>query len=82
MSGFTQDAVTVFLGFFAVMNPIANTDVFVSLTNHENKISKIKIASKALLLSLCIVIVLRSLGSQFFTYLALRCPPCELRAVF
>ena len=62
MSGFTQDVVTVSFGFFAVMNPIADTTVFVSLTNYENKISKIKIASKALLLSLCIVIAFACLG--------------------
>ena len=36
---------TVFMGFFAIMNPIANTPVFVSLTKNFDKDSKIRLTA-------------------------------------
>ncbi len=61
-----QHAITVFLGFFAIMNPIANTPVFVGLTEGEDKNSQKKIAFRALLLSFFIVAAFAIMGKTIF----------------
>ena len=48
----------VFLGFFAIMNPIANTAVFVTLAGHEEKSEQKKIAFKALVIAFFVNIIL------------------------
>jgi multiple antibiotic resistance protein len=37
MNELFQHTLSVFLGFFAIMNPIANTAIFVGLTGKENR---------------------------------------------
>ena len=54
---------TVFLGFFAIMNPIANTAVFVGLAGEEPKEKQKKIAFKALIIS-CIVVASFALAGK------------------
>jgi len=44
MTDLLPHAVTVFLGFFAIMNPVANTAVFVGLTGEESQASQKQIA--------------------------------------
>ncbi len=61
-----QHAITVFLGFFAIMNPIANTPVFVGLTEGESHTSQKKIAFKSLLISFCIVFAFTVAGKAIF----------------
>lgn len=36
-------ALSVFMGFFAIMNPIANTPIFLSLTEEKSKGNKKKL---------------------------------------
>ncbi|MEQ9509914.1 MAG: MarC family protein [Alloalcanivorax xenomutans] len=43
-----EHAITVFLAFFAIMNPIANTAVFAGLTGDKSKAEQRHIATKAL----------------------------------
>ncbi len=66
MSDFLQHAVTVFLGFFAIMNPIANTAVFVGLAGEEEKSAQIKIAIKALIITFFIITTFAILGKIIF----------------
>lgn len=40
-------SISVFMGFFAIMNPIANTPIFLGLVEGESKESKKKIAKVA-----------------------------------
>jgi len=47
---FTQ-LITVFLNFFAIMNPIANTATFAGLIGDKNKTEQVKIASRALIIT-------------------------------
>ena len=61
-----QHAITVFLGFFAIMNPIANTPVFVGLTEGEDKNTQKKIAIRALILSFFIVAIFAIMGKTIF----------------
>ena len=56
----------VFLGFFAIMNPIANTAVFVALAGHEDKIVQKKIAFKALIISFFVIVLFAILGKTIF----------------
>ena len=48
-------AITVFMGFFAIMNPIANAPIFVGLTGHLPRASSKRIALNATLIAFCIV---------------------------
>ena len=56
----------VFLGFFAIMNPIANTAVFVALAGHEDKTVQKKIAFKALIISFFVIVLFAILGKTIF----------------
>jgi multiple antibiotic resistance protein len=61
-----QHAITVFLGFFAIMNPIANTPVFMGLTEDEDRITQKNIAFKSLLISFFIVFAFAVMGKAIF----------------
>ena len=61
-----EHAITVFLGFFAIMNPIANTPVFVGLTEGEDKESQKSIALRSLIISFFIVLVFAVSGKIIF----------------
>ena len=45
MSDLVPHMLSVFLGFFAIMNPVANTAVFVGLTGDEERSAQTRIAS-------------------------------------
>lgn len=57
---------TIFMGFFAIMNPIANVPIFISLTNNDDKKSKKIIAFRSLLISFLIVVVFSITGKIIF----------------
>ena len=59
-------AITVFLGFFAIMNPVANTPIFLSLTEGESSQEKKKIAYLAVLIAFIIVLIFSILGKVIF----------------
>lgn len=66
MNDLFQHAVVVFLAFFAIMNPIANTAVFVGLTTNKNRSDKAKIAFKSLLITFIIIVIFSILGKSIF----------------
>ncbi len=57
---------TIFMGFFAIMNPIANVPIFISLTNNDDKKSKKIIAFRSLLISFLIIVVFSITGKIIF----------------
>lgn len=67
-------AVTVFMGFFAIMNPIANIPIFLSLTHDEDKQTKSSIASTSLLLAFLIVVVFSFAGKVIFELFGITLP--------
>lgn len=69
---------TVFLGYFAIMNPIANTAVFVGLTSNETKEERNRIALRALLISFCIVVSFAILGKTIFHLFGLTMPALRI----
>ncbi len=66
MDSFITHAFSVFMGFFAIMNPIANTPVFLGLTVDDDPQARRKIAAKALLLSFVIIVVFAAAGKLIF----------------
>ena len=55
MSSYFTFALTVFTGFFAIMNPIANTPVFLGLTEGKKEATKRKIAKTSTITAFIIV---------------------------
>ncbi len=58
--------VTTFLGFFAIMNPIANTAVFAGLAGDKNKTEQFKIAARALIITFIVILSFSLLGKAIF----------------
>ena len=56
----------MFLGFFAIMNPIANTAVFAGLVGDKSKTEQVKIAAKALAITFCVIFCFSVLGKAIF----------------
>ncbi|MGD2138021.1 MAG: MarC family protein [Gammaproteobacteria bacterium] len=67
-------ALSVFMGFFAIMNPIANTPVFLGLTADDDTGTRRKIAAKALLVSAIIILVFCAAGKLIFTLFGISLP--------
>jgi multiple antibiotic resistance protein len=80
MHGFVFDkamighALSVFMGFFAIMNPIANTPVFLGLTAGEDAATRRKIAFQAVLTAFLIILVFCLLGSVIFKLFGITLP--------
>jgi multiple antibiotic resistance protein len=65
---------TVFMGFFAIMNPIANTPVFIGLTAGDDDRVRVLIARKSVLLAFFIVLVFCLTGKLVFELFGLTLP--------
>lgn len=78
MSELIPHALTVFLGFFAIMNPVANTAVFVGLTGKESAASQKQIAFRALIITFCIILVFAILGKTIFTLFGITLPALRI----
>ncbi len=78
MSDLLQHTFSVFLAFFAIMNPIANTAVFVSLTANKERSDQKKIAFKALLLTFFIIMTFAVLGNTIFHLFGITLPALRI----
>lgn len=67
-------AVTVFMGFFAIMNPVANTPVFIGLTASDDERVRAMIARRSVLLAFLIVAVFCVTGKLLFELFGLTLP--------
>ncbi len=65
---------TVFMGFFAVMNPIANTPLFLSLTADDDNATRRTVALQAMLAAFVIVATFCLLGSVIFNLFGITLP--------
>jgi multiple antibiotic resistance protein len=74
MDGFLHHAVSVFMGFFAMMNPIANTPVFLGLTAEDDPAVRRKIAAKAHVVSFAIIVVFSVGGKLIFELFGITLP--------
>lgn len=67
-------AATVFMGFFAIMNPVANVPVFLGLTSDEDEPTTVLIALQAVLLAFLIVTLFAVGGKIIFELFGLTLP--------
>lgn len=66
MNDLYTQVITVFLGFFAIMNPIANTAAFAGLAGDKSKVEQRKIATKALVITFFVILSFSFLGKAIF----------------
>lgn len=59
-------ALTVFMGFFAIMNPIANVPIFLTMTEDEDAATTHAMARRSLLIAFLIVVVFSVAGKVIF----------------
>ena len=78
MNELFQHALTVFLGFFAIMNPIANTAVFVGLNGEEDQATQMKVAFKALIITFFIISTFAILGNIIFNLFGITLPALRI----
>lgn len=71
-------ALTVFTGFFAIMNPIANTPIFLGLVSGESPASQKTIARKATITAFIIVAVFIIAGKYIFELFGITIPAFKI----
>lgn len=71
MDGLLLTFATMFMGFFAIMNPVANVPIFLSLTAGEDAQTTRNIARRALLLAFVIVLCFALAGKMIFSLFGL-----------
>lgn len=71
-------ALTVFMGFFAIMNPIANTPIFLGLVDGETKENKKKIARSGTITAFIIVVFFIIAGKYIFELFGITIPAFKI----
>lgn len=74
MDGALNHTLSVFLGFFAIMNPIANTPIFLGLTADDDPAITRQIARNALLLTFVLIVIFCVLGKAIFELFGITLP--------
>jgi multiple antibiotic resistance protein len=67
-------AATVFMGFFAIMNPIANVPIFLGLTDYDDEQTAAALALKSLVWAFLIVTVFAIAGNSIFELFGITLP--------
>lgn len=78
MTSLLTYALTVFTGFFAIMNPVANTPIFLSLVGGENADVQKKIARKASVTAFIIVAAFIVAGKYIFELFGITIPAFKI----
>ncbi|MEZ5103177.1 MAG: MarC family protein [Draconibacterium sp.] len=78
MTEYLTFSLTVFTGFFAVMNPIANTPIFLGIVDGETKSTKLKIAKTATVTAFVIVAIFVILGKYIFELFGITIPAFKI----
>jgi len=68
----------VFAGFFAIMNPIANIPVFISLTEEANTVSRKRVAKISTLTAFFIIFCFTLAGKYIFEFFGLTMPSFKI----
>lgn len=71
-------SISVFLAFFAVMNPIANAAVFIGLTSGEDDPARKRIALKSIVTAFCIILFFCVLGKAIFDLFGITLPALRI----
>ena len=78
MESYFQVVIGMFLGYFALMNPFANTAVFLGVTGQNTAEERKKIAFKALFITFCVVVVFAATGKIIFHLFDITLPALRL----
>jgi multiple antibiotic resistance protein len=78
MPELTGQALSVFMGFFAIMNPIANTPIFLSLTADDSPDIRRRVAAKALLFTFTLIVIFCLLGKVIFEVFGITLPAFQI----
>lgn len=78
MTPFYSHIISVFLGFFAIMNPIANTAVFVGLTANMNDTQQRRVAIRSLLIAFIVILMFSILGRAIFDLFGITLPALRI----
>ncbi len=78
MRGIIGHALSVFMGFFAIMNPIANTPIFLGLTADDSPNIRRRIAIKALLMVFGLIVSFSLLGKLIFDLFGITMPAFQI----
>lgn len=78
MHDITTLTISVFMGFFAIMNPLANTAVFVGLTSNQTPLQRKKTAIKALTTAFFLILAFCLLGKGIFELFGITLPALRL----
>lgn len=74
MNAMLLHTLTVFMGFFAIMNPIANVPIFLSLTADDDQQTTKLLALRSLLLAFAIITVFSIAGKVIFELFGITLP--------
>ena len=74
MDNFFTYAITVFMAFFAISNPLANTPVFLGLTANMSQEQKRAVALKATIYAFGIIVAFALLGTIIFKVFGITIP--------
>ena len=78
MESYVTYALTVFTGFFAIMNPIANTPIFLGLVGESDIQTRNKIAKKATITAFIIVTAFIFAGKYIFELFGISLPAFKI----
>ena len=78
MNELVHHSLTVFLGFFAIMNPISNTTVFSALTGHMDRQEQQRIARKSIFISFLIIVLFSASGKLIFHVFGISLPALRI----
>ena len=78
MSDLYTQLITVFLGFFAIMNPIANTAAFAGLAGRKGYAEQLRIAAKALIITFFVIVIFSLLGKTIFHVFGITLPALRI----
>lgn len=78
MENYYTYAITVFVGFFAIMNPIANIPIFLGLVGGKNEVTKKTIAKNSTIAAFLIVAVFTILGKYIFDLFGITIPAFKI----
>lgn len=74
MDSFTVHFVTVFMAFFAIMNPLASTPIFLEVTRESDPAERSFIALRAVMVAFVIVATFSIAGRQIFDMFGITLP--------
>jgi len=78
MNELLQYSLTVFIGFFAIMNPIANIPIFLSLVRDADTSTRNRINKKATITAFVIVLIFAILGKFIFEIFGITIPAFKI----